>query len=149
MAYRTMDEVDALCRAAGFAITHDGVHMALRKGDPGVVISMEPMMTVALFMKGCPDPGLVFRVLMPGAITRYAMALHLGLTRSEAEAHGFTADAAERELSEHMSRANKLFMIGNPGIKAEADDRAVILPSDPRWIEFQRAAVPYGQEDSA
>ena len=48
MADRTPDEIDAMREAAAIGCNFDGVNCIAWKGDPAVMICVEPMMTVSL-----------------------------------------------------------------------------------------------------
>ena len=133
MADRTVDEIAELCRAAKFTHRFAANTLTVYKGDPMVMICAEPMMTCSISVG---DEQTTIRVPVAGPVARMAMALHLGLTLSEAESIGLTADAAERDLAAHMMEsAASVGMAGGAPF--------TILPSDPRWIEGQRTAEPW------
>lgn len=133
MADRALDEVIELFRAAKFTHRFSASTLTVYKGDPLVMICAELMMTCSISI--C-DEQTTIRVPVAGHVARMAMALHLGLTPSEAELIGMTAGAAEHDLAAHMMES-----AASVGVKGGTP--STILPSDPRWIEGQRAAEPW------
>lgn len=146
MADRTTDEIDALRAAADIGCNFDSVNCIAWKGDPAVMISVEPMMTVTFQFHG-PGGDLassVVRAPVVGPITRMAIALHLGLTAGEAAAAGLTADAAERDLLAYVNQvADKMGELSGTKIGRIDEASWSCPPSDPRWIDGQRAAEPW------
>lgn len=143
MADRSVEEIGALCRAAQFCHHFAAGKLTMWKGSPSVLICVEPMMTMSLsIVDGETEVHRrVFRVDVVGPITRMAMALHLGLTPTEAASIALTADAAEADL---LARANAaLEAMEKPDGVTARQMGFTIPPSDPRWIESQRAAEPW------
>lgn len=133
MGDRTVDEIASLCRAAKFTHRFAVSTLTVYKGDPMVMICAEPMMTCSISIG---DEQTTIRVPVAGPVARMAMALHLGLTPGEAESIGLTAGAAERDLAAHiLESAASVGMGGGAPF--------TILPSDPRWLDGQRAAEPW------
>ena len=149
---RTTEEIEALRVAAGIYCGFDGVNCIAWKGEPATMISVEPMMTISLETvapDGVRDKASQ-RAPVIGPITRMAMSLHLGLSADEAEAMEMTAAAAERDLLAYMDACMRTIV---PKMKEGAvypsdsypavDESCTIQPSDPRWLEAQRAAMPF------
>src|SRR5690606_34390186 len=79
----TPSEIGALRAAASIGCNFDGVNCIAWKGDPAVMICVEPMMTVSFQFVG-PLPGVevsrkVIRAPVIGPVARMTIALHLGL----------------------------------------------------------------------
>lgn len=147
MADRTTAEIDALREAAGIGCNFDGVNCIAWKGDPAVMISVEPMMTVSLGLEGLPGVEVtrkVWRAPVIGPVARMAIALHLGLTPSEAAAADLTPEAAERDLLAYVNAiADKMGELAGAPLQRLNESAWSCPPSDSRWLDGQRAAEPW------
>lgn len=148
VADRTPSEIGALRAAASIGCNFDGVNCIAWKGDPAVMICVEPMMTVSFQFVG-PLPGVeisrkVIRAPVIGPVARMTIALHLGLTPTEADAAELTAAAAERDLLAYVNAiADKMGEMAGAPLGRIEEGAWSCPPSDPRWIDGQRAAEPW------
>jgi hypothetical protein len=137
---RTPEEIDALWLAAKFQPrlreSEDPPLVELLKGEPPIFVCAEQAMCIHL-----PGSRVALRVM--GPITRMAMALHLGLTREEAESIGLTAEAAQDDC---MDETRRIIAEVKARAIARGDTEAAemftgksspIPPHDPRWGRTQ------------
>ncbi len=138
---RGTDEIDALMEAARFRflfddrgemLSEDGEHhgtavIVLTKGDPEILVCIEPAMTIHW-----PAPMQPERTATPilGPMTRLAIALHLNLTPEEAASVGMTAAQAQADLMGYLRDVVQP-ALEKHGVKVER--LFEIPPHDPRW----------------